>query len=760
VDALTGHALEGSGEVLTLDGRPVGVLLGGQRSPTPEEGERLALWAEFCRARLDEGEDEHDSEFTEGLAEWRLDPVTLKAFWSPAIYEMLGIDRSREAAYPVFRSLVHPDDVEQLDTGLAELFKNRPAYLEHRILRPDGEQRWLAIAARPVGLTEEGTPRWFVGTAQDITQRRELKAELQNYRTLFETLNSLACIIGPGGELLMANPQWEKTLGFSLEELKALPVRSFLHPDDQARALDLAETVRQKGGAALHNTEGRWRTKAGGYRWLAWSGIVLADHFYGVGIDVTERRQQEQLYRSLARNLPQGAVVLFDPDYKTVLLEGPELGPLGLEPSWALGQPVHRLFGLEELGPACRAALGGQIVTLECELQANLYRVNVQPVRSQDFEVFAGMLLLENVTERRRQSRLLEQTQESAWVGGWEYDCKTGQLYWTRVTFEIHELSPVDFQPDLIGFYEMYPSELRDAFEKCRAQGQPFKLEVPLSTARHRQLWVRVIGKPIWRDGRVVRVFGSIQDITGERWILSTLQKVHLRNQALLKAIPDLLLVVDEEGVFQDYKPPTGFPMVEPPEVFLGENIRRVLPGIAERTMAAIQECREGGLPSFEYTLPMDPGRYFEARVLPASTEPRNFLIVIRDITERQRTLLELQASREAALEASRVKSQFLANMSHEIRTPMNGVLGMTELALRTELTDEQREYLEAARESGKALLAIIDDILDFSKIEAGRLELEAIGFSLRQLTRLPRSREGPRAVGPYRALRARSRGG
>ncbi len=706
------------------------MLIGADRLPTPEEHERLALWAEVCRARL--SEDEHDSEFTEGLAEWRLDPVNLKGVWSPTVFSMLGVDRSEQAAFPLYRSLVHEEDLELLDSGLAELFHNRPAYLEHRIVRPDGEVRWLAVSARPLGLTEAGTPRWFVGTVQDITQRRELKAELQNYRTLFETLNSLACIIGPGGELLMANPQWEKTLGFSLEHLKSEPVRSFLHPDEQARALDLADQV--QGGGALHNTEGRWRTRAGGYRWLSWSGIVLKNHFYGVGIDVTERRQQEQLYRSLARNLPQGAVVIFDPDYKTVLVEGPELGPLGLEPSWALGQPVHRLFGLEELGPACRAALAGQFVTLECELQANLYRVNVQPVRSQDFEVFAGMILLENVTERRRQSRLLEQTQESAWVGGWEYDCQTGQLYWTRVTFEIHELSPVDFQPDLNRVHEMYPAELREAFEKCRSQGQPFKLEVPLSTARCRQLWVRVIGKPIWRDGRVVRVFGSVQDITGERWILSTLQKVHLRNQALLKAIPDLLLVVDEHGVFQDYKPPTGFPMVEPPEVFLGESITRVLPEIAERTLRAIEECREGELPSFEYNLPGDLGRHFEARVLPASTEPRNFLIVIRDITERHRTLLELQASREAALEASRVKSQFLANMSHEIRTPMNGVLGMTELALRTELTDEQREYLEAARESGKALLAIIDDILDISKIEAGRLELEAIGFSLRQL--------------------------
>jgi signal transduction histidine kinase/CheY-like chemotaxis protein/NO-binding membrane sensor protein with MHYT domain/HPt (histidine-containing phosphotransfer) domain-containing protein len=164
-----------------------------------------------------------------------------------------------------------------------------------------------------------------------------------------------------------------------------------------------------------------------------------------------------------------------------------------------------------------------------------------------------------------------------------------------------------------------------------------------------------------------------------------------------------------------------------------------VHPDDIDRVRASIEAVRDGDADvwSEEYRTQRKDGSYLtvinRAHIVrtPDGT-PVRAIGAMMDISERKRAEQALHDARDAAQAANRAKSEFLANMSHEIRTPINGVMGMLDLALDTDLSAEQREYLRVAQASAESLLTVINDILDFSKIEAGKLELAPETFRLR----------------------------
>jgi two-component system sensor histidine kinase/response regulator len=240
-------------------------------------------------------------------------------------------------------------------------------------------------------------------------------------------------------------------------------------------------------------------------------------------------------------------------------------------------------------------------------------------------------------------------------------------------------------------------------------------------------------------NGEVAGFLGIANDITERRKAERELKATSELLRQLILHTPAAVAMLDRDlryiQVSQRWLKDYGLKSEE----VLGRLHYDVYPDCPERWKAVHQRVLQGATES------CDEDQYqradgtvdwvqWESRPwLDANQEIGGIIIFTQVITARKAAAAELIAARDAADAASRSKSEFLANMSHEIRTPMNGIIGMTELALNTELTSEQREYLETVSSSADALLRIINDILDFSKIEAGKLELDPQPFKLRE---------------------------
>ncbi|WP_417910718.1 CBS domain-containing protein [Candidatus Electronema sp. PJ] len=469
----------------------------------------------------------------------------------------------------------------------------------------------------------------------------------------------------------------------------------------------------------------------------------------------------QSVLRSLLESAPDTGIAATDLNLR-ILYFNPAAGRIyGCKPEEVIGRTVHEFHVLYQIPPE-RLDQAVKIVREQGFYQYTAQRsdgrhfeLRVSAIRDSDNEMMGYMLIGQDVTRRKqaeialqRSEERLRKSQQFARVGSWDWQIESDILHWSKGVPPLFGLPPGSMKISHAQFLEaVHPEDrqrLTEAVTACLERGTEHTLEYRVVWPDGSVHWLHEQGD-VLRDeyGEPLNMLGLVQDISRRKEAELQLLSQHHFLDSVLETVPSMLFVKEAELLrYVRFNRAGELLTGRPASDFLGKSDADLLPPAeAEARMAADRQILSGGLTvalsEEEITTQHQGTRLLRTRKVPildGQGKPVYLLGISDDITEQRAVEQSLAEARTLAEKANQAKSDFLANMSHEIRTPMNGIIGLTELALTTELTPQQSDYLEKVNESAQSLLGLLNDILDLSKIEAHRLELESIPFDLHAL--------------------------
>ncbi|ROZ61906.1 PAS domain S-box protein [Ramlibacter sp. WS9] len=597
---------------------------------------------------------------------------------------------------------------------------------------------------------------------RDITQRVQFEQKMMFNHMVVESSGPMMWVDYEARHITYANRAACEVLGYGVDEVIGLPIGE-VDAGYSVEAFKPLEDILRETGKPF-GFRSHYRRKDGELRNID-ATASLTDHgdreICIVSFkDITEqknasreRQRQQALMSALINSIPD-----------VISYRDPNGVFLGCNDAFShlRGRPDTDLIGhtAEEVFPPQRAAI---IRARDEEVLRSLQSAMLEewvaypdgterlletvrsPLRDQDGKVLGILAIGRDMTERARLEQKMQFNQvvvESSGPMVWVDRASRSITYANPAACELLAYSREELQALRIDDLDVYFSDESAA-----------KLDAKLESTSHPvNFSTRYSGKGAGlRD--VAATVSRTEDIGRTIYIISfkdvTLQKAaereNKRQQALtrgvINSIPDMVVYKDTHGVYlgcnEAYTAITGRPESEivgctAHQLFDGDRAAEI-----DAREAMIMATMQKDSSEEWVTYPDGAKRLQEIVRSPLRDHAgavAGILAIGRDVTERKQAEQEIRQAKELAEEATRMKTDFLANMSHEIRTPMNAIIGMSHLALKTDLTPRQRDYIGKVQASGQHLLGIINDILDFSKVEAGKLTIEQADFELETL--------------------------
>ena len=352
----------------------------------------------------------------------------------------------------------------------------------------------------------------------------------------------------------------------------------------------------------------------------------------------------------------------------------------------------------------------------------------------------------------KNNQNLLDETGQMAKIGGWEIDIASFEGSFTSGTYAIYGLPPDGPPPAVEDGIKFYAEESREIIKSAVSEAienhTPYDLEVPFINAQGENLWVRTLCKVEVVDGKAVRLYGAIQDITDRKLHETALKESLEINQSITQTAPDAIISINPHGHILSWNHAAELMFGYLEDEILNQPMESIIP---QKHLAAhnkgLDRLQHGGEPSrmgqvIELTALRKDGAEFPIELALSmwkSNNERHFTGIIRDISNRKEAERQKQEALEIAEHANSVKDEFIANISHEIRTPLNSIIGFSDL-FRQRYSDKVRDtdqnIFQFIANSSKRLMGTVDSILNMSQLDAGSIVADKVNYDLNYLTR------------------------